>query len=91
MKEKEGRVNGRRKPAQKESLCPVSGTCLFVRRGFFFFFFPILLCSHNGDPPDEELAKFGYRLETKVDKLLKSCYILETYCLKIFNFRKKNS
>jgi hypothetical protein len=73
MKENEGRVNGRRKTAQKEFFCPVSGTCLFVIRGVFFLFFsPILLCSHNGDPPDEELAKFGYTLESKVDKLLKS-------------------
>jgi hypothetical protein len=26
---------------------------------FIYYYFPILWCSHNGDCPQEEIAKFG--------------------------------
>ncbi len=32
-------------------------------------FLPILWCSHNGNHPQEELAKFGYKSERKVENL----------------------
>jgi hypothetical protein len=35
----------------------------------FFSLFSIVQCSHNGDHPQEDLAKFGYRSEKKVEKL----------------------
>jgi hypothetical protein len=41
------------------------------------------LCSHNGDHPQEELAKFGYRSERKVEKSKNPAIIwqpAETYC-----------
>jgi hypothetical protein len=31
-----------------------------------FLFFPILLCSQNDDHPQEDLAKFKYKLGMKV-------------------------
>jgi hypothetical protein len=34
------------------------------------FVFPILLCRHTCDHPQEEIAKFGYRLERKVYNLI---------------------
>jgi hypothetical protein len=34
------------------------------------FLFPILLCRHASDHPQEEIAKFGYRLEMKVYNLI---------------------
>jgi hypothetical protein len=61
-------------------------------RGFFshFFFPPILLCSHNGDPPHEELAKFGYRLDkSKVDKLLKILLYFGNLLSKNLQFQPK--
>jgi hypothetical protein len=36
--------------------------------GFFFKILPIFLCSHTHHHPQDELAKFGYQLETKVKK-----------------------
>jgi hypothetical protein len=33
------------------------------------FLFPILLCTHTGNYPQEELPKFGYRSERKENKL----------------------
>jgi hypothetical protein len=38
-------------------------------RVFFSFLFPIVWSSHIGDHPQEDLAKFGYRSEKKVEKL----------------------
>ncbi len=40
-----------------------SNGCLFVS----FFFFLILWCSCTGNHPQEELVKFGYKLEKKVE------------------------
>jgi len=34
-----------------------------IDQGFIFYFFPIFWCSHNGDCPQEEIAKFGWRWE----------------------------
>ncbi len=41
--------------------------------------FSILLCSQTGNHPQEDLAKYGYRLDMKVDlKKNESLYILAT-------------
>jgi uncharacterized protein YqhQ len=44
---------------------------IIISRVFWVFFFkilPIFLCSHTHHHPQDELAKFGYQLETKVKK-----------------------
>jgi hypothetical protein len=48
-------------------------SCPHLYKGFFF---PILLCRHTSDHPQEEIAKFGYRLERKVYNLI----ILLNFC-----------
>jgi hypothetical protein len=56
---------------------------LLLQASFFSFFsLPILLCSHPGNRPQEELAKFGYSSDRKVEKkrvriLLYFCDLLE--------------
>jgi hypothetical protein len=57
------------------------------------FFLSISWCSHSGDHPQEELAKFGYKTERKIGKLWESCYILATCCnlLSIYGNFRKNS
>jgi hypothetical protein len=52
--------------------------------GFFFFlFFSILWCNHTDNHPQEELAKFGYNSERKVE-IFKNCttfwQLIGTYC-----------
>ncbi len=46
---------------------------------FFFFFPPILWCKWNGDHPEEDLAKFGYRSAKKLDFFWKTPYKLATW------------
>jgi hypothetical protein len=47
-------------------------------------FFPsILQCSHNRDHPQDELAKFGYRSETKIERFKNPAIFWQpagTYC-----------
>jgi hypothetical protein len=40
------------------------------------FFFSILWGRQSSNHPQKDLAKFGYKLERKVEKFRKSCYIL---------------
>jgi hypothetical protein len=40
------------------------------------FFFPILWGRWSSNHPQKDFAKFGYKLERKVEKFRKSCYIL---------------
>jgi len=40
-----------------------------------FLFFPILWCSQNDDQPQEDLAKFKYRLHMKVKEISRLLYI----------------
>ncbi len=40
-----------------------------------FLFFPILWCSQNDDHPQEDLAKFQYRLRMKVKEISRLLYI----------------
>jgi hypothetical protein len=51
--------------------------------GFFFLFFSILWCNHTDNHPQEELAKFGYNSERKVE-IFKNCttfwQLIGTYC-----------
>jgi hypothetical protein len=46
---------------------------------FFYFFFLNLCCSQSGDDPQEDLAKFGYKLNMKVKFLKHPSLILATY------------
>ncbi len=49
-----------------------------------------MLCSHNGDPPREELAKFGYRLDkSKVDKLFKILLYFGNLLSRSLQFQEK--
>jgi hypothetical protein len=41
-----------------------------------FFFPPNLWGRQSSNHPQKDLAKFGYKLERKVEKFRKSCYIL---------------
>jgi hypothetical protein len=44
---------------------------LIVKLGYLFqgfFFSSLLWCTHKGDHWQEELAKFGYKLERKIEK-----------------------
>jgi len=55
---------------------------VFVFLSFcLFFFMQFLWYSYTGDHPQEELAKFGYGSERKVEKCKESLYILETCCI----------
>jgi hypothetical protein len=36
-----------------------------------------LCCSRTCNHPQEELAKFGYRLERKIERFKESCYIFD--------------
>jgi hypothetical protein len=38
----------------------------------FIYIFSVLGCSHTGDHPQEEVAKFGYKSEKKVEKFKES-------------------
>jgi hypothetical protein len=54
-------------------------------------FLPILWCSHTGNHPQEELAKFGYsseRTEEKLRILLYFVVMLEAYCPNMANFHQ---
>jgi len=41
--------------------------CNITKLAIILFFFPILLCDKTGDHPQEDLAKFGYRPDMKVE------------------------
>jgi hypothetical protein len=50
------------------------------------FFFSILLGSHTSDYPQEELAKFGYRSERKMEKCKNPTKILATYLNLLYKY-----
>ncbi len=59
-----------------------------------FSFFPILLCNHTGDCPEEELAKFGYKSERKVEKFKNPAIFLQpagNYFLLVALFSQKRN
>jgi len=64
-----------------------------LKQGFFFSFFWIQpLAGCTGDHPQEELAKFGYRSERKVEQFKNhAIFIFWNLLSKYDNFRKKNS
>ncbi len=52
---------------------------------------PILWCNHIGNGPQEDLAKFAYKQDMKVEIFLKSCFfffgsLLEPNCRNLVNF-----
>jgi hypothetical protein len=90
MKEKEERMNGRRQTAQKEIFfAPCLAHVYFIKGFFFSFFTPILLCSHNGETPDEELAKFGYRFREQSRQTFKILLYFGNLLSKKFAISKK--
>jgi hypothetical protein len=55
------------------------------------FLLRILLCSQSGDHPENNLAKFGYILDIKLEKIKSFSilrYLLELF-IKIWRFEKK--
>ncbi len=61
-----------------EILCHTLTQIFLIRLGGPFFF-SILWCRQTGDHPQEDLAKFGYIPNMKVENFKKPSYILAAY------------
>ncbi len=48
---------------------------------WFFFFLAIFCYSQSGDDPQEDLAKFGYKLNMKINVLKHPSIFLATYLM----------